>query len=157
MSAVRPRLSMASIGAPASSKSLTTPSGRTHAILVAGRPHQRREIIAVDAPCIDTRIEQPAHDDREAARGRIGDRRLAGLIHDIGIGACGKQLLHNAVIAFECCGGERGDARSTRQIGIGTFRQEERNSSRSLILHAAKKRGRACKIARIDCRTPREK
>ena len=55
ISAVRPRLSTASIGAPASSSSSTTSlrRERAHAVLVAGRPHQRRQIVAVGALGVD--------------------------------------------------------------------------------------------------------
>jgi len=45
---------------------------------MAGRPHQRREIVAVARIRGDTGVKEPPHDIDEAARGRISDRRLAG-------------------------------------------------------------------------------
>ena len=76
------------MGAPASSRSVDDLDGGAcaDAVLVAGGPHQRGQVVAVGALGADAGLEQAAHDERKAARGRVGDRRLAGRIHDVRIG-----------------------------------------------------------------------
>ena len=76
---------------------------------MARGPHQRSQIVAVDAPGIDARLEHAAHDLRKAARGRIGDRCLSGGIHGIDVGAAREELLDDAIVSLERGRSERGD------------------------------------------------
>src|ERR1700730_8817873 len=98
-------------------------SADTHAVLIPRSPHECCQIIAVAHLGVDARVEQPAHNLREAASGRISHPRLASHIRYIWICMARKQLLGDAIIAFEGRDRKRRSSGSPREIGVGAFRQ----------------------------------
>ena len=79
--------------------------------------------------------------------GRVGDRRLAGRVHDVRIGAAGEQRIDDAAVALECRGRERRDARRARQIRDRRLSQQRARRSpaaRSRPRRRARSRRRGC-------------
>ena len=55
-------------------------SWNAYSVLITSRPHEGGQIVAVLLPCVDSRIEQPADNLREAANRGMRYRRLASEI-----------------------------------------------------------------------------
>jgi len=124
---------------------------RIDAILVAGRPHQRGQVVTIVGLGVDSDIQQSTHDQRKTATGCVDDGRLAGCVHMIRIGAAGEQQFDDAIVTLKGGGGERGHVTASRQIGIAAVGKQRRYRGGPLSLGCRIKRGRAIKIACVDC------